>query len=174
MIEIRDRIKNKALHEKIMTAEAAAALIKDGMNIGASGFTPAGYPKAVPLALAKLAKEKPLKVNVWTGASVGAEFDGALAETNAIQKRLPYQTNDLLRKQINSGQVQYLDLHLSHTAQMSRYGFLVGSVDIALLEVCAIKEDGSLVPTTSMGNTASFVHSAKKVIVEVNITQQQS
>ena len=89
MIEIRDRIKNKALHEKIMTAEAAAALIKDGMNIGASGFTPAGYPKAVPLALAKLAKEKPLKVNVWTGASVGAEFDGALAETNATPKRLP-------------------------------------------------------------------------------------
>lgn len=173
MIEIRDRIKNKALHEKIMTAEAAAALIKDGMNIGASGFTPAGYPKAVPLALAKLAKEKPLKVNVWTGASVGAEFDGALAEANAIQKRLPYQTNDLLRKQINSGQVQYLDLHLSHTAQMSRYGFLGGSVDIALLEVCAIKEDGSLVPTTSMGNTASFVHSAKKVIVEVNITQPE-
>lgn len=171
MIEIRDRIKNKALHDKIRTAEEAASMIKDDMNIGASGFTPAGYPKAVPLALAERAKTHPLKVNVWTGASVGAEFDGALAQAGVIKKRLPYQTNDILRKQINNGEVQYLDLHLSHTAQMSRYGFLGGGVDIAILEVCAIKEDGSLIPTTSMGNTASFVQSAKQVIIEVNITQ---
>ena len=57
MIEIRDRIKNKALHEKIMTAEAAAALIKDGMNIGASGFTPAVIPKLYHLHWQSLPKK---------------------------------------------------------------------------------------------------------------------
>ena len=171
MIEIKDRVRNVALQAKITTAEEAAALIKPGMNIGTSGFTPAGYPKAVPLALAARMKANPFKINLWTGASVGKELDGALAEVNGIAKRLPYQTNDAIRKQINSGQIQYTDLHLSHVAQMSRYGYLGGGVDVAIVEACAITKEGNIVPTTSMGNAASYVQSAKMVIVEVNVSQ---
>ena len=171
MIDIRDRVRNSALHAKIMSAEQAAEFIKDGMNIGTSGFTPSGYPKAVPLALAEKAKKEGIKINLWTGASVGPELDGALNEANAINTRLPYQTNDGLRKSINSGKVKYTDLHLSHVAQMSRYGFFGGGVDIAIVEVCAITEEGHLIPTTSMGNSSSYVQSAKQVIVEVNVTQ---
>jgi len=48
-----NRIRNSQLQKKIMNAEEAAELIKNGMTIATSGFTPAGYPKAVPLALAK-------------------------------------------------------------------------------------------------------------------------
>lgn len=173
MIEIRDRIKNKALHDKIRTAEEAAAMIKDGMNIGVSGFTPAGYPKAVPLALAEMAKANPLKVNLWTGASVGAELDGSWADAGIMNKRLPYQTNNSTRNAINAGKVQYTDLHLSHVAQMSRYGFLGGGVDIAIIEACKITEDGGIVGTTSQGNSASFVQSAKHVIVEINVSQPE-
>ena len=171
MIEIKDRVRNSALQAKITTAEAAAALIKPGMNIGASGFTPAGYPKAVPLALAARMKADPFKVNLWTGASVGKELDGALSEVGGIARRLPYQTNDGVRKQINSGDICYTDLHLSHVAQMSRYGYLGGDVDVAIIEACAITEEGHIIPTTSLGNTASFVQSAKQVIIEVNVTQ---
>lgn len=171
MIDIRDRVRNKALHDRIVTAEEAAAIIKPGMNIGASGFTPAGYPKAVPLALAKRIEKEKFKINLWTGASVGKELDGALAEVDGIAKRLPYQTNDPLRKAINSGKCQYLDMHLSHVAQMSRYGFLGGKVDVAIIEACAITEEGHIVPTTSIGNSASFVQSADIVIVEINTAQ---
>lgn len=171
MIDIRDRVRNQALQSKIVSAEEAAALIKPGMNIGTSGFTPAGYPKAVPLALAGRMKKDPFKINLWTGASVGKELDGALAEVEGIQKRLPYQTNDALRKLINCGKMQYTDLHLSHVAQMSRYGFLGGKVDVAIVEACAITEEGHIIPTTSLGNAASFVQSADIVIVEVNTTQ---
>jgi succinyl-CoA:acetate CoA-transferase len=171
MLDIRDRVRNKALHAKIVSAEEAAALIKPGMNIGTSGFTPAGYPKVVPLALAERMKAENFQVNLWTGASVGKELDGALAEVGGIARRLPYQTNDALRKLINSGKVQYTDLHLSHSAQMSRYGFLGGKVDVAIVEACAITEEGHIVPTTSLGNSASFVQSADIVIVEVNVSQ---
>jgi succinyl-CoA:acetate CoA-transferase len=171
MIDIRDRVRNKALHAKIVSAEEAAAAIKPGMNIGTSGFTPAGYPKAVPLALAARIKKENFKVNLWTGASVGKELDGSLAEANGIGKRLPYQTNDAIRKLINNGTIQYLDLHLSHVAQMSRYGYLGGGVDVAIVEACAITADGHIVPTTSLGNSASFVKSAPIVIVEVNTSQ---
>jgi succinyl-CoA:acetate CoA-transferase len=171
MLDIKDRVRNKALQAKIASAEEAAASIKPGMNIGTSGFTPAGYPKAVPLALAERMKEENFKINLWTGASVGKELDGALAGVNGIAKRLPYQTNDTMRKAINSGAVQYTDLHLSHVAQMSRYGFLGGKVDVAIVEACAITEEGHIVPTTSLGNAASFVQSADFVIVEINTTQ---
>lgn len=171
MIDIRDRVRNTALHAKIVSAEEAAALIKPGMNIGTSGFTPAGYPKAVPLALAERMKKDPFKINLWTGASVGKELDGALSEVQGIQKRLPYQTNDSLRKLINSGKVQYTDMHLSHVAQMSRYGYLGGKVDVAIVEACAITEEGHIIPTTSLGNSASFIQSADIVIIEVNTSQ---
>ena len=46
------RIAHAGLRSKICTADEAASLIKNGMNVGFSGFTGAGYPKAVPVALA--------------------------------------------------------------------------------------------------------------------------
>ena len=99
--------------------------------------------------------------------------------TNAgvVARRLPYQTNNDLRKAINNGSVKYTDLHLSHVAQMARYGFMYGrhDVDIAIIEACIIKDLGNgqigIVPTTSMGNSSSWVQSAKQVIIEVNVTQ---
>ncbi len=170
MIDIKDRVRNAALQAKIVSAEEAAAIIKPGMTIGTSGFTPAGYPKAVPLALAERMKKDPFKINLWTGASVGQELDGALAAVKGIQQRLPYQTNDALRKQINSGEVDYIDMHLSEVGQLTRYGFL-GKLDIAIIEACAITEEGHIVPTTSCGNSASFVRTADIVIVEINTSQ---
>lgn len=170
MIDILDRVRNKALHAKIVSAQEAAELIKPGMNVGTSGFTPSGYPKAVPLALAERMKEHPFKINLYTGASVGPELDGALCEVNGIDKRMPYQTNKLLRTLINSGEISYSDLHLSESAQLLRYGFY-GKLDVAIVEACAITEEGNIIPTTSMGNTASFVQQADMVIVEVNTSQ---
>lgn len=180
MIDIKSRVHCDAAMAKVTTAEAAAALIKDGMNIGVSGFTPSGYPKAVPLALAERAKTDPLKINLWTGASVGPEIDSALTNAGVVARRLPYQTNNDLRKAINNGSVKYTDLHLSHVAQMARYGFMYGrqDVDIAIIEACIIKDLGNgqigIVPTTSMGNSSSFVQSAKQVIIEVNTTQPEA
>jgi len=171
MIDIKDRVRCTALHAKIVSAEVAASVIKPGMNVGTSGFTPCGYPKAVPLALAERIKKEHFQINLWTGASVGKELDGALAAVNGINKRLPYQTDNAIRKSLNSGGIKYCDLHLSHTAQMSRYGFLGGKVDVAIVEACAITEEGHIIPTTSLGNSASFVQSADIVIVEINTSQ---
>ncbi len=176
MIDIKDRVQCEAALAKITTAEEAAAHIKDGMNVGVSGFTPSGYPKAVPLALAEIAKANPLKINLWTGASVGPELED-LCKVGAVDRRMPYQTNNDMRKAINSGAVKYTDLHLSHVAQLTRYGFMENKrdVDVAVVEACVIKDLGDgkigIVPTTSMGNTSSFVQSAKEVIIEVNTTQ---
>ncbi len=176
MIDIQDRIC-EAVAGKVMSAEAAAEFIQSGDNLGVSGFTPSGYPKAVPLALAAKYAGTDFKVNVWTGASVGPEIDSEMVKAGIMDRRMPYQTNNDLRKAINAGKVKYQDYHLSHVAQLTRYGFMENrsDVNVAIVEACKIIDLGEgkvgIVPTTSMGNSSSYVQSAPKVIVEVNTSQ---
>ena len=170
-----NRVLNSALAQRVMSGEEAAALIQPGSQIGMSGFTGSGYPKAVPLALARRITDahlrgQPFKVNIFTGASTGPELDGALAMVGGMQLRLPYQSDPITRKLINAGEMQYTDLHLSQVAQYVEYGFL-GKMDLALIEVTAILEDGRVIPSTSIGNNQTWIDCAEKVILEVNSSQ---
>ena len=73
------RLRDARALSLVRTAEEAAELISDGMTVGVSGFTPSGYPKAVPLALAERGKRgENIKIDVYSGASVGPEIDTAL------------------------------------------------------------------------------------------------
>ena len=97
-----DRILHKGLKAKVMSAEAAAALIPNGAVIGMSGFTGAGYPKAVPIALSKRALDarltgKPLKFDVLTGASTGPEQDSMMSFVESQRFRFPYQGDAVTR-----------------------------------------------------------------------------
>jgi succinyl-CoA:acetate CoA-transferase len=169
---LKNRILNQALLDRVMSSDEAAMLIRDGMTIGTSGFTPSGYPKAIPLALIKRIKESGecLNISMYTGASVGDELDGELARAGVVCRRLPYQTNNSMRDCINSGDCEYIDQHLSLSTQFVRSGFL-GKVDVAVVEAVAITEEGHIIPTTSIGNSQVFVEMAEKVIVEINTCQ---
>ena len=169
------RIRSQSLRSKVMSAEDAAALIPPGATVGMSGFTGSGYPKAVPPALAVRieaahAAGDPFRVRVWTGASTGPELDGALAKADGIEFRLPYNSDPIAREKINAGQMQYLDMHLSQVAPAAWQGFL-GPLDTAVVEVSAIHEDGSLVPSSSIGNNKTWLDRAQRVILEVNAWQ---
>ncbi len=114
------RLRTPCLFDKIVSADEAATLITDGMNVGVSGFTPSGYPKKTTLALAKAIKAgKKCRINIWSGASVGPEIEETLAEVGGISGRMPYYaaSNKTLSRQINTGSVTYIDQHLSHFAQ---------------------------------------------------------
>ena len=164
------RLRTSCLFDKIVSADEAATLITDGMNVGVSGFTPSGYPKKTTLALAKAIKAgKKCRINIWSGASVGPEIEEALAEVGGISGRMPYYaaSNKTLSRQINTGSVTYIDQHLSHFAQQIDYGFY-GDVDVAIVEAAAINADGSIVLGSGVGNTPMLVKHAKKIIVEVN------
>lgn len=162
-----DRIKLKSLLDKVITAEQAAQLFENGMIVGSSGFTKAGDSKVVLPALADRAKTDPLKITLITGASLGHGTDGKLAEAGVLAKRMPFQVDRTLRGKINSGEVLFIDQHLSETAELLHNKNLA-SVDIAVLEVAAIEADGSIIPTTSVGNSATFAALAKHVILEIN------
>ncbi len=157
---------------RVMTAEEAAEFIKHGEVIGASGFTPSGYPKAIPVALAKKAEKlhsegKDFKIALYTGASTGDELDGTLARANAISKRMPYQSNKDLRNNINRGDTEFIDVHLSHMAQYVRYGFFE-KVTTAIVEAVEVTDDGKIYLTMSGGVSATYLQQADKIFVEVN------
>jgi succinyl-CoA:acetate CoA-transferase len=158
-----------------MSPDEAAEFIRPGDNVGMSGFTGAGYPKMVPGALVRRVEDAAKRgdrftVSVWTGASTAPELDGALAAVDAIDMRMPYQSDPVSRAKINAGLLDYLDMHLSHVAQMVWEGTF-GHLDVAVIEVSGITADGELIPSSSVGNNKTWIDMADRVILEVNTWQ---
>ena len=125
----RSRICDSSLLSKVVSADAAAELIAPGSTVGMSGFTGSGYPKTVPMAFGARIEAAhragdSFRVRVWTGASTGPELDGALAKSNGIDLRLPYNSDPVAREKINRGEMEYLDMHLSRVAPIAWQGFL--------------------------------------------------
>jgi succinyl-CoA:acetate CoA-transferase len=165
----QDRIRHPAYMKKVTTAEEAAGLFENGMTVGMSGFTRAGDAKAMPVTLAERARREQLKLTLITGASLGNHSDGLMADAGLLARRLPFQSDTTLRHKINAGEVMYIDQHLSETAEQLRSHSLP-PVDIAVVEAAAITEDGGIVPTMAVGNSASFVQQARSVIIEINLS----
>ncbi len=162
-----ERIPFKKYQEKIINADQAAALFKDKMTVGSSGFTKAGDSKAVLPAFAKRAENESIGITLITGASLGHTTDTDLANAHALYKRMPFQVDATLRKSINSGEVLFIDQHLSETAELLNNGHL-HQMDIAVIEALGVDENGNIIPTTSIGNSATFAKLAKQVIIEIN------
>ena len=167
-----ERFRCEALRDRVMSAGEAARLIEDGMTVAVSGFTPSGCPKMVPLALAEQVKsgQRQLKLTLLSGASTGEELDTAWAEAGILARRMPYMTSKALRQAVNRGETAYADIHLGQMAQNARSG-QYGRIDVALIEAAAIQADGSLVPTTALGCSQTYIDLAEKVIVELNLAQ---
>ena len=168
------RIHIPKLRDRVTSAEEAATWIEDGMTLGLSGFTRAGDAKAVPTALVERAKNgEKLKVNVYTGASLGSDIDKMLAEAGIVNKRLPFQAEPAMRNAINTGEHLFVDQHLSHTSELLRAN-VIPKIDFAILEAISITEDGLLIPSTSIGNSLAFAETAENIIIELNTAQPES
>jgi len=156
----------------IITAQEAASFIKNGQQLCISGFTPAGAIKAVSVALADKATQehqegRSFKINLFSGASTGPSCDGALAKAQAINFRTPYQSNEDLRKAINSNTIKFIDMNLSVLPQEMNYGFF-GKFDWAIVEACDVSDSGEIVLTTSVGTAPTALALADKIIIELN------
>ena len=166
----RPRAKRAAFPR--LSAEEAAQTIGHGAAVAFGGFTAAGAPKAIPRALAARARQehaagRPFRLRVLSGASTGADLDEALAQAEAIAWRAPYQSSRTLRDQLNNGQADFVDIHLSHLPQMVAEGFL-GKIDVAVIEATEVTADGRVYLTSSVGASPSFLAAAERVIIEVN------
>ncbi|HEX8200188.1 MAG TPA: succinate CoA transferase [Isosphaeraceae bacterium] len=155
-----------------LTAEEAAELIPHEAMVAVGGFTPAGAPKAVPRALARRARAlhqagEPFQIKLLSGASTGEACDDELGLAEAISWRAPYLTSAPLRQLANTGRLDFVDMHLSHVAQMVLEGFL-GRIDVAIIEATEITRDGRVYLTTGIGNAPTYLQKAERVIIEIN------
>ena len=88
-------INHKKMAYTRLTAAEAAAMINDQDNIGLSGFTPNGVPKATFRELSKRAiaeheAGRPFQVGILTGASTSQSIEGDMAAAHAIKFRAPW------------------------------------------------------------------------------------
>ena len=159
-----------------MTAQEAAALVCHGDLLGIGGFGPAGSPKCIPPAIAEKATVehaagRPFKVDVVTGASIGASCDGTLAAADAIDRRLPFSVNPDIRKAYNARRVRYTDLNLSDNASHLRQG-ITGQVDWAIIEACEVQEVRGkyrIYLTAGIGIAPTICRLARKgIFIEIN------
>ena len=156
----------------VLSAEEVVSQMQDGDTVAFSGFTPAGAAKVVPNALAVRARQeheqgRPFKLRILTGASSGHHIDEELAMANSVAWRAPYQSGKGVRKLINSGETEYIDMHLSHVPQMVAFGFF-GKIDYAVIEAVEITPDGRVFLSTSIGASPTYLHFADKIIIEIN------
>ncbi len=164
---MENRIRYKPLRAKITDPATAARCIQDGTNLFISGFT-AGYPKLVPRELARRAQSgEKFKINLSAGASTGDLVDGILARAGVVAWRRPYMSDRSMRDMINRDEIKFKDDHLSRLAAQVRSGHW-GSVDVAVVEAAAITAKGHLIPTMSVGNTPTYVKTARRIIIEIS------
>lgn len=159
-----------------ITAETAAAMIHHGDLLAVGGFGPAGSPKVVTSALAARARKehdagRAFKVDLVTGASIGASCDGELAVADAVDRRMPFSVNAEMRKAYNSGRVRYSDLNLSDNAAHVRQG-MTGQISWGVIEACDIQEiNGKLrvYLTAGIGIAPTICRLAEKgIFIELN------
>ncbi|MBR5069549.1 MAG: succinate CoA transferase [Bacteroidales bacterium] len=156
----------------IMTPEEAATLIQDGDTLSFSGFSSTGTPRVVTEALAKRAEAehaagRPFKVSLFTGAITSDKLDDALANAHAVDRRMPFNGSPVMRRAINNGEVNYLDMHLSVVGQYVRYGFL-GKVDWCLIEAVEVSDLGEITLAGGVGCVDTYARAADKIIIELN------
>ena len=155
-----------------LTPEEAAARIPHGATVAFSGFTNSGAAKLMPRAIAARARElhekgEPYKLRVLTGASSSESIDEPLAEAEAISWRAPYQSSSRLRRQINGGEVEYVDMHLSALSRTLLSGFH-GKLNFAVVEATEVTPDGRVYLTTSIGASPAYLKYADYVVIEIN------
>lgn len=165
------KISNRITDESaVIDSTAVAESIPDDAVLAVSGFGSVGYPKAVPLALAK--SKRNLSLTVISGGSVGDEIDTVLMEADAIARRYPYQARDAARDAVNAGRIEFQDRHIARLGEAVLLG-QIPSPDVAVVEAVAVGT-GWLVPSTSIGLTPEYVEAADRLIVEVNHAQPLS
>lgn len=167
---MEDRIGYKELMKRIVTAEAAAQLLKDGMTVAFGGYTSSGYPKAVALALVERKRQgESLQIRMLSGANDGP-LDTLLGEAGLISWRAPMIESKVLAKEVNCGHVQYVEQQMNKMPRLvSTEAF--GKIDVAIVEALRITKEGYVVPTSSVGMIPWFLEKAEIVIVEINTAQ---
>lgn len=170
------RIKSPVYREKVISAEQAASYIKDGMTLSVPHFICYDSPVSTARALLERTRSgEKIEVNLISAASCTPVIDEDWTKAGIIKSFMPYtQAHSSVRKSANTadGGLNFMDYRLSVIPEYIRSGYL-GDIDIALVSVAGITEDGKLKPSVCAGYTQTVLNCAKKVILEINLQSSE-
>jgi succinyl-CoA:acetate CoA-transferase len=136
MGDIGERIRHRESLGKIMTAEEAAELFRDGMLVATSGNPLMGYPKATFLALSeRIKKQGGIRIDLLCAGPLGSEVEDLLAEAGGIRTRIGAIGGEKLRAAINRGEVKFIEGKGAQLPLQVKRGWY-GPVDIAVVDCC--------------------------------------
>lgn len=155
-----------------MTPTEAAALVRDGMTVAMSGWAMAGYPKAIPEALAaRQTNGEKAAFHLLTGANV-PWLDETLGSAEIVSRRTPMCASRTIAAQINKGAVSYVEQQMCKMPRLLRRGSF-GRIDLAIVETLGFDRSGHLIPTSSIGMIHHLLDAADRVILEINAAQPE-
>ena len=165
-----DRIRNAALRDRSVSPPSRRPH-QEGLPGRHERLHRFGLSRARPQALAEHilpqhSHGERFRISLMTRASTSSELDGALAMVDGIELRMPYNSDPTAREKINTGKMEY-SISPGTVAQYVKSGFF-RHINVAIVEVTDIPEDGRLIPSTSVGNNQAFINCAREVILEVN------
>ncbi|MCL2670333.1 MAG: hypothetical protein FWE89_06575, partial [Syntrophaceae bacterium] len=168
MAAINERIRHPESRDKVMTADQAAGLFRDGMLIATSGST-MGFPKSTFKALAERVKAQGgLKIDLLCAGPLSSEFEDVLFEAGAIRRRIGAIGGEKLRGGINRGEVTFIEGKGSALPLQVKRGWF-GTVDMTVIEAVGLTEDGQIIPSTAVYDAPEWIETASQVIVEINL-----
>jgi succinyl-CoA:acetate CoA-transferase len=173
MGESNERIRHPESRAKVMTAEEAVRLFRDGMMVATSGST-MGFPKATFGALAERIKtEGRLKIDLLCAGPLSSEFEDVLFEAGGIGRRIGAVGGEKLRGGINRGEVTFIEGKGSSLPLQVKRGWF-GPLDMAVIEAVGLTEDGQIIPSTAVYDAPEWIAAASQVIVEINLNRPLS
>ena len=173
MAAINERIRHQESLAKVMKAEEAALLFRDGMIVATSGSM-MGFPKATFGALAERVKAQGgLKIDLLCAGPLSSEFEDVLFEAGAIRRRIGAVGGEKLRGGINRGEVTFFEGKGSQLPLQVKRGWF-GTVDMAVIEAVGLTADGQIIPSTAVYDAPEWIETASQVIVEINLKRPLS
>jgi succinyl-CoA:acetate CoA-transferase len=171
MGDIGERIRHPASLGKIMPAEAAAGLFRDGMMVATSGNPLMGYPRATFLALSeRIRREGGIRIDLLCAGPLGAEVEDILADAGGLRTRIGAIGGERLRAAINRGEVRFIEGKGCRLPLQVKRGWF-GGVDLAVVEAVGLTREGQIIPSTAVYDSPEWIDAADGVIVEINLNR---
>ncbi len=127
-------------------------------------------PKLIPRAMMNLSDElRDRPFTVMTGGSGTPSFEEAISALN-VNRRYYYLSGGEFRRRVNKGEVDFFDFWVSEYSRLVRRRIIPSpeGIDVTVLEVTGIGENGEIIPSLSVDSSMALVEASSRVILEVN------
>ncbi len=173
MDDIGERIRHPESQKKVMTAEKAALLFRDGMKVATSGST-MGYPKATFAALSeRIKKQGGIRIDLLCAGPLSSEIEDGLVDAGGIRTRIGVVGSEKLRAAVNRGEVKFIEGRGAQLPLQVKRGWF-GPVDMTVVEAIGLTRDGNIIPSTAVYDSPEWLDAAAEVIVEINLNRPLS